>query len=243
MALLEGHQVRPCPSLRPGCVCEEWCDFSDVGDTFGGVALTLDAYEEVEREYVSAVRGFALASGHSVLQLTDVEREDQLEGVVLDLDGIEGAARRILRNDLWFRMQSPARDFYVHFGYDYYMYIGSRSSSCPEAITSAVAGGLYVEPDFPSPYLELVEVTLMDNPVPSEVERLMVAVARDLATSGAGVLAHHQDGTFSQSFRCLGPSAEVVYEAVRETLYGFEAGDGSYVYLEGGGREVRHSLS
>lgn len=142
----------PAHRSQPDAYADEWCDFSDVGGAFAGEVLTLDAYEQVERQYLNALRAFALESGHSALQLTRVQDDEQREGAVVDLDAAEAIARRVLRGETWCDFQSAEGDFYVHFGYDYYMYIGSHSR-CPEAIARATAGGLFVEPDVPSPHL------------------------------------------------------------------------------------------
>jgi hypothetical protein len=48
-----------------------------------------------------------------------------------------------LRKQVWARLEAPRRAF-VHFGYDYYMYIGtSRDTS--KAAETVEAAGLYVE--------------------------------------------------------------------------------------------------
>jgi hypothetical protein len=43
-------------------------------------------------------------------------------GINLRIDEVELLARLILREKLWCKLES--KDMFVHFGYDYYMYIG-----------------------------------------------------------------------------------------------------------------------
>jgi hypothetical protein len=58
--------------------------------------------------------------------------------------------RLALREELWCQLRSPRRA-YLHFGYDYYVYL-AVPNHCPQAIASAHNNGLFVEP-FTSPYL------------------------------------------------------------------------------------------
>jgi len=58
--------------------------------------------------------------------------------------------RMCLREAIWCKLEAEGR-FYIHFGWDYYMYIGSDKSSA-DAIQLATSDGLFVE-DFISPYL------------------------------------------------------------------------------------------
>jgi len=58
--------------------------------------------------------------------------------------------RLVLREILWCKLEST-NGFYIHFGYDYYMYVGSPVSS-QRAIDYGKQNGLYVE-EMESPYL------------------------------------------------------------------------------------------
>ena len=55
---------------------------------------------------------------------------------------------QVLREELWCRLEGD-RGF-VHFGFDYYMYVGV-ASACPEAQRLAAQLGLFVE-EMRSPY-------------------------------------------------------------------------------------------
>ena len=63
---------------------------------------------------------------------------------------IKDICRLILREHLWAKLGYDSK-MYVHFGHDYYMYIGSLLS-CEEAIKNITDQGFFVE-KFKSPYL------------------------------------------------------------------------------------------
>ncbi len=58
-------------------------------------------------------------------------------------------ARQALREELWAMLVAPRRAF-VHFGYDFYMYVG-LSRATPGALELAKRRGIFVEL-FRSPY-------------------------------------------------------------------------------------------
>ncbi len=62
-------------------------------------------------------------------------------------------ARLVLRESLWCKLESDR--MFVHFGYDYYMFIGS-TEPCESTIKKIEKLGLFVE-KFESPYLEEIE--------------------------------------------------------------------------------------
>ena len=53
---------------------------------------------------------------------------------------------------MWCELESADRDVFVHWGYDYYMYLGA-AVECPQVLERARDRGLFVEP-FASPYRE-----------------------------------------------------------------------------------------
>lgn len=50
----------------------------------------------------------------------------------------------IVREANWCRLETPADDFTVHVGYDYYLYIAS-TKDCVNAATQVNAGKLFAE--------------------------------------------------------------------------------------------------
>lgn len=131
----------------------EWISFKDVGRLVGGVLLTPEEYGRVEHAYITAALAFLQEAGITALRVEGLEnsRKQQLgfgEGAMLPLDRVGEVVGRILREEFWCRLESSSA--FLHFGWDYYMYIGV-ASHCPRARAKAIQLGLYVE-DFVSPY-------------------------------------------------------------------------------------------
>lgn len=220
---------------------DEWTAFGDVGENFSGVKLRQEEYERVELQYLDSIRRFADSSCVTELRIRDVEGDCAVADTTVQLERAIEISRHVLRAECWCRLESLPQDFFVHFGQDYYMYICSQAL-CTDAVELTQQDGLFVE-DFPSPYLDLVEVTLMEHPDEKAIKELISSVVDAFAETGAGLVAHVRNGDFSRSFRCLGPEADVMYAVVEECLNGFPAGEGSYVYIEGRGRERRVTLA
>jgi len=58
----------------------------------------------------------------------------------------------MLREEGWCRLVDGER-FFVHVGWDYYVYIGS-DRTCDRSVAAAEGLRLFVDRDFVSPYLE-----------------------------------------------------------------------------------------
>jgi hypothetical protein len=71
------------------------------------------------------------------------------ENDLLPLEQIKMASKLILREYFWCKLISKY-NIVVDFGYDYYLYIGSRLE-CKDTIQKIRESGLYVE-NFKSPY-------------------------------------------------------------------------------------------
>jgi hypothetical protein len=132
----------------------EWTCFKHIGQTFSGVLLTSDEYERVEEAYVQAALSFLRESGLFSMRVAGLEtrtrRLDFQNDSILPLDRIGEIIRRILREEFWCRLEGS--EGFIHFGWDYYMYIG-MPHPCPTAQARAAELGLYVE-EFASPVRE-----------------------------------------------------------------------------------------
>jgi hypothetical protein len=133
----------------------EWIMFSQIGQTFSGVVLTSEEYERVEEAYIQSALSFLREGGLLSMRVAGLENPrkrplDFQNDSVLPLDRIGGIIRQILREEFWCRLEG--RDGFLHFGWDYYMYIGVPQL-CPTARAKAGELGLYVE-EFASPYVE-----------------------------------------------------------------------------------------
>lgn len=137
---------------------DEWTSFLDVGKSYRGVVLTLTEYERVETAYVGAALGFLCDAGVYTLAARGVENpyhspSAPTEGAQLETEALEAALRSVLREEFWCRFECDSA--FVHFGWDYYMYVGV-SVPCEAAKATAQASGLFVEP-FESPYHPRIE--------------------------------------------------------------------------------------
>ena len=140
---------------RGAYLLDEWTAFSDVGKTFNGEKLTLTQYEEVEKAYIEVAMAFYEESQSDACWLECLEnaKDDALpctEEGDLSRDEMRQFMKGILREQFWARIEGVS--FFVHFGWDYYMYVGV-TNECKKAIDLATKSGLFVEP-FLSPFGE-----------------------------------------------------------------------------------------
>jgi hypothetical protein len=133
---------------------DDWTSFDDIGREFSGRVLAMTDYMLVENSYVSSAIYFANESGIKQVVASELEiRETNLkisEGMSISIDNIPEVIRDVLRCHIWCKLELQPL-FYLHFGYDYYMYIGNVVD-LPGSAKFARACGLFVE-DFASPYL------------------------------------------------------------------------------------------
>lgn len=131
----------------------QWTAFSDIGRRFDGALLTRAAYEAAEAAYIAVALSFLREAGVTSLSVRGLECGEgapcaYAEGDVLAAGETPPLMAAILREACWCRLEAP-RGF-VHFGWDFYMYVGV-ASACPDAARQAVQAGLFVE-EMPSPH-------------------------------------------------------------------------------------------
>src|SRR5260221_4317277 len=103
--------------------------FDDIGREFSGSVLTAAEYMQIEECYIRSAITFANEAGIKEVLASEVEiRKTDLdisEGMRIRIDDASELIRQILRCHMWCKLElEPV--FYLHFGYDYYMYIGNR---------------------------------------------------------------------------------------------------------------------
>jgi hypothetical protein len=135
---------------------DDWSMFAEIGGTFGGVRLTLAAYLDIEARHLVALASFFEESRTATVTAEGVENAMGTfrvsEGAELaPVDAIE-AVRQMLRDEGWCRLVNGDR-FYIHVGWDYYLYVGTETR-CDQSVAFAAESGLFVDEDFPSPYLD-----------------------------------------------------------------------------------------
>ncbi len=135
---------------------DEWIMFSQLGKECDGVVLTLQEYERVEAAYIQAALAFLEEVGVNELQVCGLENarmgfvDDRrwTERETLTTERLPSVFRAVLRDQIWCRFEHRTGVF-VHFGWDYYRYIGVPTP-CPTAQGIARDLGLFVE-TFESP--------------------------------------------------------------------------------------------
>ncbi len=142
---------------------DEWTSSSDIGRVFEGRILLLDEYLRVETAYVEAAKSFFDESNlhslfiygleanwshtaeHVLPGLDDMLQGPELvEGQRIDRRTLDRICKLVLREFVWCKLEDEHGRFYIHFGYDYYMYVGSHKPS-PYSIARARGLGLFVE--------------------------------------------------------------------------------------------------
>lgn len=148
---------------------DDWTSISEVGNLFDGKRLTVEEYHRVESAYVSTALDFLLAADIKSLKVNSLEKNNLPNAErrhIADIpynpkslrnstnvsgEILASICRLVLREVIWCRLESEL-GFYIHFGWDYYMYVGSLISS-KEAIENGKANGLFIE-EMMSPYLD-----------------------------------------------------------------------------------------
>jgi len=151
----------------------DWTSISDVNKVVNGQILSFESYLHVEDKYVQAVLDFSKYFSVPSLKIVGLEKYSETlkvsnerwyteelkkvyslieEGLDVSNENIEYVCKLILRNDLWCKLEYEKRMF-IHFGYDYYMYIVSDGYN-EELLNKISDNGLFVE-QMVSPYLEL----------------------------------------------------------------------------------------
>ncbi|MCG7379134.1 hypothetical protein MH215_19140 [Paenibacillus sp. ACRSA] len=157
-------------------VLDEWTCPSEIGKVIQGNIFTLEQYLLVEEAYIDTIMVFlkeAELQTLRVIQVSDrsISQEDQhsvlyeqefsqiliQEDGVYNTDEIRTICKMILRN--YADCQLYAKDhFFVHCGWDYYMFIGSSHDSY-QAIEFARSKNLSVEECISPYYYEEKDVT------------------------------------------------------------------------------------
>jgi hypothetical protein len=156
--MIEYRVTKYDPTLRDArgaYIADEWISVRDIGRVFGGVVLTDSEYRRVEQAYISSALAFLREGVINSLTVAGLENPKRLalefgDDSVISLEHVGDVIRRILREEFWCRLEG--RGGFVHFGWDYYMYIGVPHR-CLSAEQLAAELGLHPE-EFASPYKE-----------------------------------------------------------------------------------------
>ncbi len=131
--------------------------------------FSYDVYIKMEDLYIQTIYDFMNCCAVSSLQVFDLEKPKKISfdpydsssmislfktvenKMWLTLEQTEDICKLILREKLWCKLANTSK-IYVHFGYDFYMYIGTNVP-CREAVANTEQRGLFIEA-YESPYLK-----------------------------------------------------------------------------------------
>ena len=112
-------------------VLNDWTDYSDIGSTFNGKRLSKQAYFRVERAYLGVVSDMLQRTSVFSMMIHDYEPRSRFSRIrsafimprsLSSRNQILRFSRGCLRNNHWGKLVSD--ETFIHFGYDYYVYIG-----------------------------------------------------------------------------------------------------------------------
>ena len=132
-------------------IVHEWTSIGDIGKVFDNGVLTYSQYKKVEEAYINCC--ITLIQEIGVLELAVCcpeyySLELRFPPTVSKENDIRGIIMSCLQEKCWVKLE--AQNFFIHFGYDYCMYIGTDLSfSVVEKI--AQENKLFCEM-IPSPY-------------------------------------------------------------------------------------------
>ena len=120
---------------------DEWTSYSDIGATKDGKVFMCEDYKKVEDAYIASILMIMECNAVQKLKVVGLEKtgpwisdsymsenmqeiyDKVRDGIYCSKDTIGVLARLVLREKLWRKLE--ANSLFIHFGYDYYMYIGS----------------------------------------------------------------------------------------------------------------------
>lgn len=148
---------------------DEWTSLYDIGKQYQGETFTIEQYLETEEKYISAILKIMNSAKVPYLQVRKLYKWEHsfkfLEhytgrmqnvynmvknGDVFKNDELQDLCKLVLRENIGCQLWYESL-MYVHFGYDYYMYIGI-GRKCSDTLKWINSSGLFVE-QYESPYL------------------------------------------------------------------------------------------
>lgn len=133
---------------------DEWTFFAQVGRRVAGRVVTMAEYLRTERKYLQVLEAMLREAGVTRLEVRDLRWTDPRvkkwrKQRTVTIRQALAFARLSLRERLDGILVAP-REAYVHFGWDYYVYVG-LSRPARSALDLAGSLGLFAE-SCPSPY-------------------------------------------------------------------------------------------
>jgi len=145
----------------------EWTSVSDIGKKFENNEFTFEKYLFYENAYIGAIINIIRENNVEMFKIDTLEKYEYInyndfseleskkyfkslrKDMLIPKQKIKQVAQFALRNIIWCRLVSE--EMFIHFGYDYYMYIGSTRLS-EETLKKIKNNQLFVEERI-SPYI------------------------------------------------------------------------------------------
>ena len=136
---------------------DEWTSFSDIGKEYQGKILTREDYLKTENAYLSVI-SYAIGQSNIKCRIAEYEalwknNTNWYNGKMLSGSEALSFSRDCLRELCWGKLFG--KHFFIHFGYDYYLYISSRLD-CRLLENKVKDSGLFIEKK-QSPYLNKID--------------------------------------------------------------------------------------
>ncbi|HAP5746478.1 hypothetical protein RV03_GL002922 [Enterococcus gallinarum] len=146
----------------------EWTSYSDIGKKFEGKIFTLDDYKLVELKYINTVLEIAESLDINRFLLTQFEKSRDIDTLIEDneflknmynnlnknkqiqLNNIPLVMKLLLREFIWGKLTHE--QLVIHFGYDYYLYIGVNKENIENVEQIIKRHDLFYEEKSTSPY-------------------------------------------------------------------------------------------
>lgn len=105
---------------------DDWTDYSDVGKCFSGYVLTAEEYYRVENNYIMMCIDVWERQGCPTVHVENVENDCFMDvpKTLNDKAELSRIIKGILENQFWAKL--VGNNFFIHFGWDFYMYIGTK---------------------------------------------------------------------------------------------------------------------
>lgn len=132
-------------------IVHEWTSIGDIGKTFDAGVLSYSQYKKVEQAYIDCCIALLRQAGISELSVCCPEYHDmdiRFPPLISNEKDIRQIIMYCLQEKCWAKLES--KQFFIHFGYDYYMYVGT-DLSCSLVDTVTQRYDLFCEV-FQSPY-------------------------------------------------------------------------------------------
>ena len=110
---------------------DEWTSYSDVGKVYNGEIFTYEKYVAVEKSLIGSIKELVVVAEIKVLQIAELEDYNKIStlcnGQNIELKNIEFFVTDCHREKYWCKLNGD--NFFIHFGYDYYCYVGCNLSN------------------------------------------------------------------------------------------------------------------